>query len=93
MDTKEWRESEERATEEENEDKDDDTEDEGGRPAGAPLEYYDDFSDSDSVEAAATTVLRDGNDGADYKSAPPPAAGASNGDGANVRGGNGNRGN
>ena len=57
LDTKEWRESEERATEEENEDKDDDTEDEGGRLAGAPLEYYDDFADSDSVEAAATTVL------------------------------------
>ena len=62
-----------------------------GGPAGAPLEYYDDFSDLDDVRATITTVLQDDDDGADYGLAPPSMAGASNGDGANVRGGNGSQ--
>ena len=63
----------------------------GGGPTRAPLEYYDDFANSDGVGASATIVLRD--DDTDYGLSPPYAAGASNNDGADVRCGKGSRGN
>ena len=83
---KEWREADDISAEEANNDKDYDNGDKGRGPAGVPLEYYNDFADLDGVEVATTIVLRDGDGGMDYGSAPPSAAGSSNGDGADVRG-------
>ena len=60
MDAKERKEAEKDSDE-----KDDDIDDEEGGLVGAPLEYYDDFFNSDRVGAPTTTVLRDGNSGAD----------------------------
>ena len=85
LDAKELREAEERAAEEANEKR------RRRVLTGAPLEYYNKFSNSDGVGATATIVHRDGDGGADYGFAPPSVAGASNGACTNIRGGNGSR--
>ena len=61
----------------------------GGGPTGAPLDYYDDLSDSDGFGAVATIVFQDSDGGVDYRLAPTSMAGASDVGGANIRGGNG----
>ena len=43
--------------EEANDDEEDDDKDEGGSPEGMPLEYYDDFDDSDSVGVSESIVV------------------------------------
>ena len=63
--------------EEADDDKDD--EDEGGGPTGAPLEYYEDFFDSNGVVLTAAIFLRNGDGGTGYGSVPQSTAGGGNG--------------
>ena len=57
--TQKRKEAEERAAEDSDDNEDNDNDDEGGGLAGSLLKYYDNFSDTNRIGAAATIVLQD----------------------------------